>query len=258
MAPNQTQNVDPWKVCWREEAGGGTTKTILALQAFPRASCQASSTFSCLWNQSDKFDFQIISTMLFGEVEDITLEAKWRLKASKSDLLCTQLKTTLRTDSPCTEIHCVKLKYTDKHRYTAIHYSTLHSVTEHWEIIYRNFNQRNICLRIFLYAVSVTSSPWVYLYLYLFLTCSIYLCMFLIWYKISVTRTPWLIVFAFVFGFSHYICVSLWFGVECLWQVLPWCICPYDPNWEEEGMSDRCQIQIFVPQLCLNTAFKHI
>ena len=26
--------------------------------------------------KSDKFDFEIISTMLFGEVEDITLEAK--------------------------------------------------------------------------------------------------------------------------------------------------------------------------------------
>ena len=38
----------------------------------------------------------------------------------------------------------------------------------------------------------------------------------------------------------------VWFCVECLWQVLPGCICPYDPNWEEEGTSDRCQIQIFV------------
>ena len=44
-----------------------------------------------------------------------------------------------------------------------------------------------------------------------------------------------------------YICVYLWFGVECLWQVLPGCICPYDPNWEEEGDVRRLPNTNFCP-----------
>ena len=144
--------------------------------------------------------------MLLGEVEDITLEAKWRLKASKSDLLCATMHHYALL---CTALQTIALSW--------------NQLYAHFEILFQ---------RIFIYiegyilddaCFSKFNLRWIFDFVEFpfWSALSIMLCNNLMWRRISMTNIPGAESYVCIFEFSFWLCIlySLFWciSIDIIW-----------------------------------------